>query len=134
LSPLELEEYELAIEEQAYPFEEQAIAVHENNLKLIAAGIYNGWIDKSLQKLAEFVPARYAKPEERSAIISSLDTFTFVLDRPLPPTAAPSEAPTSVGEALPEEPSKQVDNAERDGWRVGSCRRASAGRCGSSCR
>jgi cellulose synthase operon protein C len=26
LNPMEMEEYELAIEEQAYPFEEQAIA------------------------------------------------------------------------------------------------------------
>ncbi len=82
LSPLEMEQYELAIEEQAYPFEEQAISVHENNLKLITLGVYNVWIDKSLQKLAEFVPARYDKPEEASAIISSLDTYQFEIYRP----------------------------------------------------
>ena len=82
LSPIELEQYELAIEEQAYPFEEQAIAVHEKNLELIAVGVYNEWIDKSLQKLAVFIPARYDKPEEDSSVVTSLDTFAFVLERP----------------------------------------------------
>ena len=56
---MELEQYELAIEEQAYPFEEKAIQVHESNLQLISRGVYNAWIEKSLQKLAEFIPARY---------------------------------------------------------------------------
>ncbi|HHP7235779.1 MAG TPA: tetratricopeptide repeat protein [Desulfobacterales bacterium] len=82
LSPLELEQYELAIEEQAYPFEEKAIEVHESNLELISHGIYNDWIDKSLQKLAKFMPARYAKPEAPSAVIRSLDMYVFEIDRP----------------------------------------------------
>jgi tetratricopeptide (TPR) repeat protein len=97
LSPLELEEYELAIEEQAYPFEEKAIAVHENNLELIYRGVYNEWTEKSLQKLAEFVPARYAKPEEASDIISSLDTFLFAINRPV--ESLPAEVLPDVEEA-----------------------------------
>ncbi len=97
LSPLELEEYELAIEEQAYPFEEKAIAVHESNLELISRGVYNEWVDKSLQKLAALVPARYAKPEENSGIMSSLDTFVFVVDRP-PVSAQPESEPGSTVE------------------------------------
>jgi hypothetical protein len=98
---LELEQYELAIEEQAYPFEEQAIAVHENNFKLIGLGIYNGWVDRSLQRLATFVPARYAKPEEASDIMLSLDTYTFAIDRP---AAAVPEALAAAGETIPAEP------------------------------
>jgi tetratricopeptide (TPR) repeat protein len=82
LSPLEREQYELAIEEQAYPFEEKAITVHEDNLKLISRGVYNVWIEKSLQKLAEFMPARYDKPEETTGIISSPATYLFEIDRP----------------------------------------------------
>jgi len=82
LSPSEREEYELAIEEQAYPFEEKAISVHESNLKLISRGVYNVWIEKSLQRLAEFVPARYDKPEETSGILSSLETYIFEISRP----------------------------------------------------
>ena len=108
LSPLELEEYELAIEEQAYPFEEQAISVHENNLQLISRGVYNNWIEKSLARLAEFVPARYAKPEADSVIVASLDTFEFELERPAP------EPPEEVSAAEVETTAfeQEVDAAE----------------------
>jgi TolA-binding protein len=82
LSPLEREQYELAIEEQAYPFEEKAIDVHESNLKLISRGVYNVWIQRSLQKLAESVPARYDKPEASSIIMTSLETHIFEIERP----------------------------------------------------
>jgi len=69
LNEEELEEYELVIEDQAYPFEEKAISVHEKNLELLDVGIYNSWIDKSIEKLAVLLPARYAKTEQSSAII-----------------------------------------------------------------
>jgi len=82
LNAMELEEYELAIEEQAFPFEERAIEVHESNLELISLGVYNVWIEKSLSRLASFVPARYAKPEEESAIIDSLDFYSFEIINP----------------------------------------------------
>ncbi len=82
LTAEELEQYELAIEEQAYPFEEQAIAMHENNLKLIARGVYNAWVEKSLQQLAIFMPARYNKPEESSGVVASLESYVFEIDRP----------------------------------------------------
>jgi hypothetical protein len=81
---MELEQYELAIEEQAYPFEEKAIEVHESNLKLISRGVYNLWIEKSIQKLAESVPARYDKPEETSGVISSPETYIFEIEKPEP--------------------------------------------------
>ena len=110
LSPLELEEYELAIEEQAYPFEEKAIAVHENNLELIYRGVYNEWIEKSLQKLAEFVPARYAKPEEASDIISSLDTFVFAINRPV--ESLPAEVLPDVEEADSSAPEQAEESGE----------------------
>ncbi len=91
LSPLEREQYELAIEEQAYPFEEKAIAVHESNLKLISMGVYNVWIEKSLKKLAEFIPARYDKPEETTGIVSSPEIYVFEIDRPAPPAPASTQ-------------------------------------------
>ena len=116
LSPMELEQYELAIEEQAYPFEEKAIQVHESNLKLMSRGVSNAWIEKSLQKLAKSVPARYDKPEETSGVISSLESYMFATVRPAPAitdvaktetsdSAAPVQGdrtvqpPTSAGEA-----------------------------------
>lgn len=82
LTPLELEEYEIAIEEQAYPFEEKAIAVHESNLELMYRGVYNSWIDKSLACLAKFVPARYAKTEAPSPVVELLEGFRFEFSLP----------------------------------------------------
>ncbi|NCF20636.1 MAG: tetratricopeptide repeat protein, partial [Haliea sp.] len=100
LSPLEMEQYDLAIEEEAYPFEEKAIEVHESNLELISRGVYNEWIEKSLQRLAESVPARYDKPEETSGIMSSLQTYVFEIDRPAPAVFEVAK----TGEPEPAEP------------------------------
>ncbi len=88
------EQYELAIEEQAYPFEEKAIAVHEKNLGLMSLGIYNKWIDKSIEKLAKLVPARYAKYEESTGYIKSIGPFKYVPATP-PPAAPPATAATA---------------------------------------
>jgi hypothetical protein len=115
LSPLELEQYELAIEEQAYPFEEKAIDVHESNLKLISLGVYNVWIEKSLQKLAEFVPARYAKPEEISGIVTSLEVYIFEIVRPAPPAPSESDLPTAAASE-----SAEPGQAEEPGSVTGS--------------
>jgi tetratricopeptide (TPR) repeat protein len=112
LSPMELEQYELAIEEQAYPFEEKAIQVHESNLKLISRGVYNAWIEKSLQKLAKSVPARYDRPEEASGIISSAVTYVFVIDRPAPADSdmAKTEESDTAASAQAEEPGSVTES------------------------
>jgi tetratricopeptide (TPR) repeat protein len=96
LNSLELEEYELAIEDQAYPFEEKAITVHENNIKLISKGIYNEWVVRSLQKLAEYIPVRYDKPEETIEFISSLDTYVYEIIRPKPSAPIEPQAETQA--------------------------------------
>ncbi len=82
LNEEELEQYELVIEEQAYPFEEKAINVHEKNMELLDVGIYNEWIDKSIAKLAVLLPARYAKTEQDSTIITLIQPGQFVKDKP----------------------------------------------------
>jgi outer membrane protein assembly factor BamD (BamD/ComL family) len=100
LTPLEEEQYELAIEDQAYPFEEKAIEVHQSNLELISRGVYNRWIEKSLQKLSVFLPARYDKPEQASAVIGSLETYMFVLQgaqTPVPSASATQDQPAALG-------------------------------------
>uniref|UniRef100_C6DZ18 Tetratricopeptide domain protein n=1 Tax=Geobacter sp. (strain M21) TaxID=443144 RepID=C6DZ18_GEOSM len=88
LDAQELQEYEMAIEEQAYPFEEKAITVHEKNMELISVGIYNGWIDRSLGKLAKLLPVRYDKPEVPSGMIASLESFAYEIEKPAAPAAA----------------------------------------------
>lgn len=64
LSELELEQYNLLLEEQAFPFEEKAIVTHEANLKRIPQGLYDEWIAKSTQALAAISPAKYGKREQ----------------------------------------------------------------------
>jgi len=112
LNAQEMQEYELAIEEQAYPFEEKAIQIHEKNLELISVGIYNPWVDRSLGKLARLVPARYDKPEVPSEIVASLDTFAFEIERPAP-AEAPAAAPAVTAEppAADPPPAATVENA-----------------------
>jgi hypothetical protein len=96
LNPLEKEQYELAIEEQAYPFEEKAIQIHEKNLEYLTLGIFSSWIEKSFEKLAKLIPARYAKYEESSGYISSIDKVDYaVLTDPVP-TLLKVEAPAAV--------------------------------------
>ena len=62
-----LEEYEVLLEEQAFPFEEQAIKLHQANAQRAtnngADGIYDEWVQRSFDVLAKLVPARYAKSE-----------------------------------------------------------------------
>jgi LysM repeat protein len=119
LYPAELEQYELAIEEQAYPFEEKAIKVHQSNLALITKGVYNEWIEKSLQKLAKLVPARYDKPEETGDVIGSLTTFIYEIDRPALAALPDSESgkpdqSDKAGFATESEP-KQSERVEEPG-------------------
>ena len=110
LSPEELAQYNTAIDEQAYPFEEKAIQIHESNLKLIAQGIYNEWIAKSLKKLAVLVPARYDRPEESGGIITSLDTYVYAINRPLPPAQGQVRAAKAASPETTEKPG-QVEAA-----------------------
>ncbi|MRR33092.1 tetratricopeptide repeat protein [bacterium] len=113
LNAQDLQEYELAIEEQAYPFEEKAIKIHEKNLEMISLGIYNTWIDKSLERLAKFVPARYDKPEMTSEVVASLETYTFEIEKPAP-QALPA-APAGAVEAPAAEPAPAATVGQHEG-------------------
>ncbi|UHQ53771.1 MULTISPECIES: tetratricopeptide repeat protein [Microbulbifer] len=64
LSPLELEQYDILLEEQAFPFEEKAIELHEANIQRTADGMYDDWVRRSFRSLAKLLPARYQKPEQ----------------------------------------------------------------------
>lgn len=115
LSAAELQDYEIVIEEEAFPFEERAIEVHEKNLELLSAGVFNPWVEKSLDKLADLMPGRYAKFESSSGFIDSIDSYAY--HAPLPPvsesgTADPDPAPAEMapedgGPALPAEEPEQ---------------------------
>lgn len=67
-----LEQYELMLEEEAYPFEEQAIKLHQLNTSRVTSGIYNDWVRKSFAALARLMPARYAKLERKHDLVETL--------------------------------------------------------------
>jgi len=59
----ELEQYDILLEEQAFPFEEKSIEIHEANVARAREGVYDEWVQKSFEALAKLKPARYAKAE-----------------------------------------------------------------------
>jgi tetratricopeptide (TPR) repeat protein len=73
LKGAELEEYNSLLEEQVFPFEEEAIKAHEVNTARTQQGIYDEWVKKSFQALAELKPARYAKTEQTQDVVARLE-------------------------------------------------------------
>ena len=73
LSALELSQYEMLLEEQAFPFEETSITLHENNAKRAHTGLYDDWVKESLKTLEQLLPVRYRKPEQIQEL--SVDDF-----------------------------------------------------------
>ena len=63
LDELALEQYEILLEEQAFPFEEKSIEIHTSNAERSWKGIYDDWVKKSFEDLAKLLPARYGKKE-----------------------------------------------------------------------
>ena len=73
LDELALEEYEVLLEEQAFPFEEQAISIHESNAARTQEGIYDTWVIRSFEELAQLVPGRYAREEMGERLVIRID-------------------------------------------------------------
>ena len=67
-----LGQYELLLEEQVFPFEEKAIDLYKANANRAADGVYDEWVMKSFERLAELMPARYAKMERSENVVTAL--------------------------------------------------------------
>lgn len=67
-----LEQYDLLLEEQTFPFEEKAIELYQVNADRTADGVYDEWVRKSFESLAGLVPARYAKTERSEHVVTAL--------------------------------------------------------------
>ncbi|MGH8232089.1 MAG: tetratricopeptide repeat protein, partial [Steroidobacteraceae bacterium] len=63
LSGEALEQYNALLDEQSFPFEEQAISIHEINAKRTQDAVYDDSVRASFQALADIKPARYGKSE-----------------------------------------------------------------------
>jgi TolA-binding protein len=72
LSKLELEQYNVMLEEQAYPFEEKATELHELNARRTTQGIYDEWVRKSFAALRELRPVRYGKTERSEGGVDAI--------------------------------------------------------------
>jgi tetratricopeptide (TPR) repeat protein len=81
----QLDEYNSLLEEQAFPFEEQAIKTHEINTARVKENVYDDGVKKSYAALAELKPGRYGKSEVLSASFDAL----------VPPAPAAPPAPTA---------------------------------------
>ncbi len=68
----ELEQYDVLLEEQAFPFEEKAIKLHEVNTARTKDGTYDEWVQKSFAALAQLNPGRYAKVEIGEQLVESI--------------------------------------------------------------
>jgi hypothetical protein len=72
LSKDELEQYDVLLEEQAFPFEEKAIKLHEVNAARAKDGNYDEWVQKSFAALAQLNPGRYGKVEIGEQLVESI--------------------------------------------------------------
>jgi hypothetical protein len=61
LNELETMQYQMLLEEEAYPFEEKAIKLHARNHQRLAEGVFDQWVEQSLQVLAKLFPGRYER-------------------------------------------------------------------------
>jgi TolA-binding protein len=72
LNKEELEQYDVLLEEQAFPFEEKAIKLHEVNAARTKDGTYDEWVQKSFAALAQLNPGRYGKAEIGEQLVESI--------------------------------------------------------------
>jgi cellulose synthase operon protein C len=72
LKKLELEQYTLLLEDQAQPFEDKAIELHEVNAQRAAKGVYDEWVQKSYAALRTLKPGRYARVERAEGVVDAI--------------------------------------------------------------
>ena len=72
LSKVELEQYNVLLEEQAFPFEEKATELHEVNARRAAGGVYDKWVQSSFDALRELRPVRYGKLERAEGVVDAI--------------------------------------------------------------
>jgi len=112
LAAEQLDEYNSLLEEQAFPFEEQAISTHEINTKRVRDNVYDDGVKKSFAALAELKPGRYGKSEVMSAsfdaLVPPLPPAPALPDPPITTPADPNAKPVSPATAAPAVPAFNV--------------------------
>ena len=70
LNAEELDQYEILLEDQAFPFEDKSIEFFEINLARVKDGQYNQWIKKSHNELISLFPTRYKRQPKVDSYIN----------------------------------------------------------------
>jgi tetratricopeptide (TPR) repeat protein len=66
-------QYDVLLEEQAFPFEEKAIDLYRVNAERAGDGIYDEWVRASYARLAVMVPARWSRTERSEDVVTGID-------------------------------------------------------------
>jgi hypothetical protein len=72
LTELQLEQYDILLEEEAYTFEEQALEIYQINLDRVPSGEYDKWIAATYEVLAEMNPTEF---ERKPKVIIHADEY-----------------------------------------------------------
>ncbi|HEY7928820.1 MAG TPA: tetratricopeptide repeat protein [Steroidobacteraceae bacterium] len=119
LSADELEQYESLLEDQAEPFEEQAISIHEINAARAQQGVFDDSVRKSFAALAQLSPARYGKTEAAQVWIAALSV-------PVPAPHSDDPPAVAAGTGGPGSAAPEGSNAGKSHKRGGANKRAPA--------
>ena len=69
----ELDQYEILLEDQAFPFEDKAIEFFEINLSRIKDGFYNDWVKRSFLELRKLFPVRYNRQPKLDNFVREME-------------------------------------------------------------
>ncbi len=101
----QVEEYNSLLEEQAFPFEEQAISTHELNTRRTRDNVYDEGVKKSFAALAELSPGRYGKTEmigvSFDAVVPAAPPPPALPDPPIATPANPTAPPVANSQTAP---------------------------------
>jgi hypothetical protein len=65
LNKMEREQYDVLLEEQAFPFEEKAAEIHTLNVQRASKDHQDPWIQRSADALRQLRPGLYKKAERQ---------------------------------------------------------------------
>ena len=90
--------------------------MHEQNFELLASGVYNPWVQKSLDHLADLMPGRYAKNESSEGFVGTVEVYAYRM--PIAPALTSGEelgVNATQEDAQNEEPPRRVVLSDVEG-------------------